>query len=116
MIRPEVDEFIKTLSASFLHCRTWGHSWDNIRTQWVPDERCYASQVECSCCTVTKTVWISQTGHVISKGGYVYPQGYLTRHLGALTPDERDAIRLATLRSATTAYRDNNTDRLEHRP
>lgn len=80
----------------FLECRTDGHVWRPARATWNAALRYFYAVRRCSRCGTEAHAELTERGHVTAKW-YVYADGYLTKRIGRIVGDGRDALRLASL-------------------
>ena len=92
----DLDAAIEAMRDSHMQCRDFGHSWRPRAVESVPQRRQWLQQLRCSRCGTVRQRLIDEYGAQLG-GGYVYPDGYLTKGLGRLTGTDRDHLRLASL-------------------
>lgn len=81
-----------------LLCRDFGHSWRPWAAEWIPQRRQYAEALVCSRCTSVRHRLLDEYGALLGNS-YTYAEGYLVHGLGRLTGDDRNDLRLASLRA-----------------
>lgn len=79
-----------------LQCRDFGHSWRPFSARWVPEERCYESQLRCARCRTIRVRLIGQSGQLLGSH-YDYADGYIVKGMGRLDGDERNMLRLESV-------------------
>lgn len=94
----DLDAAIEAMRESHMQCRDFGHSWRPRAVESVPQRRQWLQLLRCSRCGTVRQRLIDEYGAQLG-GGYVYPDGYLTKGLGRLTGSDRDHLRLASLRA-----------------
>lgn len=88
------------IAAAFLRCRTLGHAW-----KWTDVQRNRKELVQglrCTGCDTTKRQQLTKTGRIVASS-YSYAPGHLVKGLGYLDADDRAALRLMALESASVS-------------
>lgn len=85
-----------------LLCRDFGHSWRPWAAEWVPQRRQYAEALVCARCRSVRHRLLDEFGALLGNS-YTYAEGYLVHGLGRLTGDDRNDLRLASLRAVMQA-------------
>lgn len=80
----------------YLECRTYGHDWRPSRATWNPAYRYYLVTQLCPRCLSERRIDMNDRGHVVNQW-IDYAEGYLSKGLGRIVGDGRDALRLATI-------------------
>lgn len=93
----DVENAIHDMPSTFLQCRDFNHSWRPYTAKWNAAERCYDVQLRCSRCKTIRERKLNANGAIISSN-YDYPDGYLIKGMGRITGDERNALRLESVK------------------
>jgi hypothetical protein len=93
---------ISTMIDEHLICRDFGHSWRPWAAEWIPQRRQYAEALVCSRCNSVRHRLLDEFGALLGNS-YTYAEGYLVHGLGRLTGDDRNDLRLASLRAVMDA-------------
>lgn len=88
---------IENIPETYLWCRDVRHSWDHYD---VKDHRNKITRrnemhqvLRCDRCSTLRIRVLTPSGDFIRSGGYVYPDGYLLKDHGSMTPADRAMIR-----------------------
>lgn len=88
----------------FLWCRDVLHSWApydfQIKTNGVTRRREMHQVLRCDRCTTVKTRIMTTQGELL-RNSYSYPDGYLVKNQGPLTPTDRAQIRRMNIAKAS---------------
>lgn len=97
----------RDVQPEYRKCRSWGHAWDytTVQKQGV----IYLQGLVCLRCTAERYVKINSRSGVSTGGRYSYPDGYLFKGGGALTPEERGELRLAEIQGHIPTRRGRKT-------
>lgn len=87
------DVFAARLSDTALHCRELGHTWRPLVARWEAESRSFHRRLRCAKCKTERVQLLSARGHVVSNH-YVYPDGYLAKHVEGGLTGRRDVYRL----------------------
>ena len=90
----DIREAIKNMDPVHTHCRDYGHSWGPFRGGRVPGG--WERQLRCSRCHTVRKQFIARSGH-IDNNRYVHPEGYKVQGLGAITGEDREKVRVASI-------------------
>lgn len=93
----------------YLLCRDFGHSWRPWGAEWIPQRRHYAEALVCSRCKAVRRRLLDEYGSLLGNS-YTYPEGYLVHGVGRLTGDDRNDLRLASLRALLDATGPSSSD------
>lgn len=98
---PTTQEALETaldhLSASYIQCRDFGHSWRPYSARLDAEMHCYVQELRCSRCTTIRARMIGLRGQLLDSH-YDYPEGYtLPKGMGRLSGDDRDGIRYRSI-------------------
>jgi hypothetical protein len=87
---------LEAMEPEFLSCRDFGHGWMPHNARYLPESKCYESQLRCSRCGTIRTRHLSMSGAQLSSA-YDYTPGYQIAGMGRLTGTDRDVIRLRSI-------------------
>jgi hypothetical protein len=91
-----VDQILDKLSAEFLACRDWGHSWRAYTVRVDKRRREFEETLRCERCETRKHRLLNKFAEIL-KTSYTYPAGYLIPGWGRMTKDDRSVLRLRML-------------------
>jgi len=87
-----VDAFAARLPDKVLRCRELGHQWRPLVATWEAETRTFHRSLRCPSCHTERRQVLNSRGGVVSNG-YVYPDGYLAKHVEGIVGG-RDVFRL----------------------
>lgn len=92
-----LEKSIYSMALEHVQCRDFGHSWRPFQAHQVPGG--FKSVLRCARCTTIRIRMLGTRGQLLDSG-YDYVDGYLmdAGH-GRLSSEDRDIIRLASVRS-----------------
>jgi hypothetical protein len=108
----EVERQAERWTDEILECRTDGHYWRPARATHHTAYRFYYIVQRCARCLCERHTEMTERGTIAARW-IVYTDGYLTKGMGRIVGDGRDALRLAAL---TRMYDTTNTRKLTERP
>lgn len=91
-----VESTVHGMDSNYLQCRDFGHSWRPYTASWLPEQRCYETQLRCQRCKTLRVRFIGQRGELL-RSNYDYTDGYIIKGMGRLTGTERDLVRLESV-------------------
>lgn len=93
--------FIDTIHEAFLWCRDVQHSWNPYNVTISRNRIVRRNEVHqillCARCGTLKTRVMTPGGEML-RSSYSYPQGYLAKDQGRMTPTDRAMIRAINLK------------------
>lgn len=91
---------VRSMPANYLHCRDYGHHWNDFDSWWNAKERRYEDTLCCESCGSKRTRHIGPNGERLGEGGRDYAPGYELKGVGhVLSSLDRNQFRLATMRA-----------------
>jgi hypothetical protein len=100
---------LAAMADEHLICRDFGHSWRPWSAEWIPQRRQYAEALVCTRCNSVRQRLLDEFGALLGNS-YTYAEGYLVHGIGRLTGDDRNDLRLASLRALLDATGPSSSD------
>lgn len=92
----DITDAIGHMRPEHLLCRDHGHVWKPFNVETLPRRAGYIQTLRCGRCTMERARYVDRDGY-LSGNRYTRPDGYVIAGLGNLTPDDKAAIRLASI-------------------
>ena len=92
----EVERRAAEWSSEVLECRTDGHTWRPVSATHHTTYRYFYTVQRCAKCESERHTEMTERGTITARW-IVYADGYLSKGLGRIVGDGRDALRLAAL-------------------
>lgn len=94
--------YIDRLHEEFLWCRDVRHAWDPYTLTFIRNKVVRRNEVHqvllCARCGTLKTRVMTASGEIL-RYSYSYPDGYLVKDQGQMTPADRAYIRAMNLKT-----------------
>lgn len=95
---PSLRTTLSRMADDHLMCRDFGHMWRPFQARYIAQRKHYEERLQCPRCKTVRVRLLTNRGEQLANH-YVYPEGYAMKGYGRLTGTDRDAVRLASLRT-----------------